>query len=384
MKITEVRPMRLNRYCFVKIYTDEGIVGLGEGGAFGALDAMAAQIKHFGEYLVGKDPLQIEHHWQVMFRGRFFRGACTMGALSAIDIALWDICGKYYSLPVYQLLGGKAREKVRCYAHVFAKDDQEMAALCIQRMEQGFTAIGHLSPFLDEPIGTPYQKNHAANLKESYNRVKLMRETVGDNVDLCIEFHRRMFPGEAIQLIAQLEAFNLLFIEDPIAPGYNRAMGEVAHQSKIPIATGERLHTVYEFQDLLDHNACSYVRTSITTCGGITGARKIAALAEAHMLKVIPHNPLSPVATAASLQFCASVDNLLINEYPDPTAKMPKSDATKAELVKMHHIPVDGYLIVPNGVGINIEIVEGAEKLFPPVDISASSRLNIDCSVRDQ
>lgn len=384
MKITKVQPLRLNRFCFVKIYTDEGIIGVGEGGAFGALDAVAAQIAHYSEYLVGKDPLDIEHHWQVMFRGKFFRGAVSMAAISAIDIALWDIAGKYWHAPVWRLLGGKCRDKIRCYAHVFARNDEELAERCRQRMAEGFTAVGHLSPFLDEPEDLPYEKTHVRNLQESESRVRLMRETVGDNVDLCVEFHRRMQPGEAVQLINKLEPYNLLFVEDPIPPGRNDAMASVARQSKIPIATGERLHTIYEFEDLIEKKACSYVRTSITTCGGITGAKKIAALAESRMCMVIPHNPLTPVATAASIQLCAAIDNLLINEYPDPMRGLPKSDAVKKDLVKWFHKPESGYLKVPESDGLDIELVENAEKLFPPVDLSAASRLNIDGSVRDQ
>ena len=146
MKITEVKSIRANRYCYARITTDEGIYGIGESGSFGALDASAAQIETFGEYLVGKDPLDIEHHWQVMFRGSYFRGSAVMGAISAIDVALWDIAGKFYNLPVYKLLGGKCRDKVRVYSHVFARTDEEMVENCRKRREQGFTAVGHLSP----------------------------------------------------------------------------------------------------------------------------------------------------------------------------------------------------------------------------------------------
>lgn len=384
LKITSVQPLRVNRYCYVRITTDEGIEGIGEGGAFGALDAVAAQIAHYGTYLVGKNPLEIEHHWQVMFRGKFFRGSVSMAAISAIDIALWDIAGKYYQAPIYRLLGGKARDRIRCYAHVFAKDDEEMVAGCQKRMKQGFAAIGHLSPFLDEPEHLIYQKTHSKNLEESVKRVALMRETVGSDVDLCIELHRRMNPGEAVQLINQLDAYNVLFVEDPIAPGYNEAMAGVCAKSRIPIATGERLHTLYEFQDLLNRKACNYVRVSITTCGGITGAMKIAHLAEANMCPIIPHNPLSPVATAASIQVCATVDNLLINEYPDPDEIMPQSDAPKSALVVHAHVPVNGYLEVSDHPGLDIELVPNAQKRFPAVDLSASSRLNADGSVRDQ
>ena len=191
MKITEVKAIRANRYCYAKIMTDEGIYGIGESGAFGALDASAAQIENFSAFLVGKDPLEIEHLWQAMFRGSYFRGSAVMGAISAIDVALWDIAGKFYNVPIYKLLGGKCRDKIRVYGHVMARNDDELVENCKKKRAQGYTAVGHLSPFLDEPISMPYDKTHVKNMDEAIRRVHLMREAVGDNMDLCIELHRR-------------------------------------------------------------------------------------------------------------------------------------------------------------------------------------------------
>ena len=385
MKIVEVRAIRADRYCYARILTDEGIYGIGESGAFGALDASAAQIRTFGQFLVGKDPLDIEHLWQAMFRGSYFRGAAVMGAISAIDVALWDIAGKYYGVPVYKLTGGKCRDKVRVYGHVLAKNDEELVENCKKKKEQGYTAVGHLSPFLDEPISRPYGKTHVKNIEESVQRVHLMRETVGHDLDLCIELHRRSLPGEAVALIREIEDTHPLFVEDPIAPGNNEAMAYVTAKSAIPVATGERLHTIYEFQDLLDRHACDYVRISLTTVGGITGARKIAALAETKMCPVIPHNPLSPVCTAAEIQFCAGIDNLLICEFPDPEGRL-KGDKNhrKCELVTNYLTPVDGFITTPDAPGIGIDLVEDVEKKFPPVAMPVMCRLNTDGSIRDQ
>lgn len=274
MKITEVKAIRANRYCYAKIMTDEGIYGIGESGAFGALDASAAQIENFSAFLVGKDPLEIEHLWQAMFRGSYFRGSAVMGAISAIDVALWDIAGKFYNVPIYKLLGGKCRDKIRVYGHVMARNDDELVENCKKKRAQGYTAVGHLSPFLDEPISMPYDKTHVKNMDEAIRRVHLMREAVGDNMDLCIELHRRSLPGEAVVLINEIVDTHPLFVEDPIPPGNNEAMAYVVQHSQIPIATGERLHTIFEFQDLLDRKAANYVRVSLTTAGGITGAKK--------------------------------------------------------------------------------------------------------------
>ena len=155
MKIAKVEALRVDRYCYARITTEDGLSGIGESGAFGALDASAAQIKTFGEFLLGKHPLDIEHIWQTLFRGSYFRGAAVMGAISAIDVALWDIAGKYYGVPVWRLLGGKCRDKVRVYCHVHARDNEELTKNCKMRVAQGYTALGHLSPFLDRPMSEP-------------------------------------------------------------------------------------------------------------------------------------------------------------------------------------------------------------------------------------
>lgn len=385
MKISKVEAIRTDRYCYARVTTDTGLVGSGESGSFGALEASAAQINNFASFLVGKDPLNIEHLWQAMFRGFFFRGSAVMGAISAIDIALWDIAGKYYGVPIYKLLGGKCRDKVRVYAHVFAKNDEELVKNCRLRREQGFTAVGHLSPFLDEPVTMPYEKTHVTNMEESIRRVHLMREAVGDDIDLCIELHRRSLPAEAVVLIHEIEDVHPLFVEDPIPPGNNDAMAYVVSKSNIPIATGERLHTLFEFQDLLDKHATDYVRISLTTVGGFTGARKIAALAETKMCPVVPHNPLSPVCTAAEMQFCMSIDNLLICEYPDPDGPlMGDRGHAKSELVTNCFRAENGYVTVPDTPGLGLELVEDVDKRFPAVEFPVMCRLNGDGSIRDQ
>lgn len=385
MKVTDVQVIRADRYGYVKVITDEGIYGIGESGAFGVLEASAAQIKTYGDYLIGKDPLNIEHHWQVMFRGMYFRGAASMGAIAAIDIALWDIAGKYYGVPVWKLLGGKCRDKVRVYSHVMARTDEEMVTNCKKRMDQGYNAVGHLSPFLDEPQSVPYEKTYVRNMEESIKRVHLMRETAGNDIDLCIELHRRSLPGEAITLIREIEDVHPLFVEDPIPPGNNEAMAYVRKNSRVPIATGERLHTIYEFDNLLKNEGTDYVRISLTTVGGITGAKKIAAMAEPYMKPVIPHNPLSPVCTAAEMQFCTAIDNLLICEYPDPDKRlMGNRDYCQSDLVTNCYRAEKGFVPVSNKPGLGIDLAEDIEKKFPPVSLRTGSRLNGDGSVRDQ
>ena len=385
MKIAKVEALRVDRYCYARITTEDGLSGIGESGAFGALDASAAQIKTFGEFLLGKDPLDIEHIWQTLFRGSYFRGAAVMGAISAIDVALWDIAGKYYGVPVWRLLGGKCRNKVRVYCHVHARDNEELTKNCKMRVAQGYTALGHLSPFLDRPMSEPYESTYVKNLEDAAERVHLMRETVGNDTDLCIELHRRSLPTEAVALIDSIKDSHPLFVEDPIPPGNNEAMAYVVRPSKVPIATGERLHTIYECQDLLDRQATNYVRVSLTTVGGFTGAKKIAAMAEGRMCPIVPHNPLSPVCTAAEIQFCAAIDNLLICEFPDPDGALNgQKGHKKSELVTSCLYPEGGYVAVPETPGIGTELAEEVEKRFPAVPVPVMCRLNADGSIRDQ
>ncbi|HYW89995.1 MAG TPA: mandelate racemase/muconate lactonizing enzyme family protein, partial [Chloroflexota bacterium] len=292
MRITSVETLPIDRYLFVQIHTDAGIVGLGEAGTWGFLEAAEQVVRKFASYLVGEDPLRIEHHWQYLYRSTHFRGAAIMGALSAIDIALWDIAGKHFGVPVHQLLGGPTRHKARVYYHVLGETIESLVEGCRQAKQRGFTAVGHLSPFGDEPRSQPYFKTHAAKIGQAVDAVRQYREAVGDEVDLCIEIHRRLTPAEAIVLARGIEPYRPYFYEDPILPDNFDAMGLVAEHIEVPIATGERLHTIYEFEMLLRRGAVQYVRPDVCMCGGITGAKKIAALAEANHVGVVPHNPL--------------------------------------------------------------------------------------------
>src|SRR5437016_9410968 len=182
MQITRVETRPVDRYLFVEVHTDAGIVGLGEAGTWAFLEAAEQVVAKFAHYLVGQDPLRIEHHWQYMYRSTHFRGAAIMGALSAIDIALWDIAGKHFGVPVYQLLGGKTRDKARVYYHVFGQDRETLVKGCVDAKKKGFTAVGHLTPFADEPREVPYFKTHAQKMGEAIETVRQYREAVGDEV----------------------------------------------------------------------------------------------------------------------------------------------------------------------------------------------------------
>lgn len=316
MKVTRVSPYLSDRYLFVEVETDTGLVGTGECGAWGHLEAAKTAVEKFGDYLIGQDPSPIELHWNRMHRFGWFRGAAICAAVSGIDIALWDIKGQALGVPIYALLGGPTRARARVYCHVKAKTSEQMIENCLARKAQGFTAIGHLNPFLDENRSVPYAKPHAKKIDEAVSIVADLREALGNDVDLCIEIHRRLSPAEAVVFATEIAPYRPMFYEDPIAPTTPDSMGRVAGRVNVPVATGERFHSLYDFQNHFARDALTYARISVCLCGGITGARKIAAMAEAHDIGVVPHNPLSPISLAACLQLDAAIANFVIQEFP--------------------------------------------------------------------
>ncbi len=395
MKITDIKVIPANRFMYVKVFTDEGITGLGESGTWGFLDASAEAVNSFKTYLIGQDPLNIEHHWQYMYRCFHFRGAAIMGAISAIDIALWDIAGKYFDVPTYQLLGGKCRDKVRTYYHVIGETTEELVENCVKAKDMGYNAVGHLSPFLDEPRSKPYFLPYTRMINEAADRVRTVREAVGDDVDLCLELHRRMKPGEAIAFAHAVEKYNPFFLEDPTTPDNFDSMALIADRTNVPIATGERIHTIQEYEMLFSRNAMAYARTSVCICGGITGTKKIAAIAEAHGVQLVPHNPLSPVSTAACLQIGISTENVAILEFPDHSTVSAAERFTSRNVVRnssfkqsdmVTWVPTvdNGFVNITKTPGIGVDLVEDVEIKYPYKRRDINTRLNIDGSIVDQ
>ena len=380
MKITKVEPLLMDRYLLVQVHTDAGLTGLGESGAWGFLEASQAAIEKFGRYLIGQDPLRIEHHWQYMYRWSAFRGAAVMGAISALDIALWDIAGKHFDAPVHQLLGGKVRDKARVYYHVYGATVEEQLAALLDAKRRGFTAVGHLNPLLDEPHERPYFKTHADKMADAIDAVRQYREAAGNGVDLCIEIHRRLTPAEAVQLGRGIESYHPYFFEDPVTPDNLDEMARVASKIGIPIATGERMASLWDFDMLLRRDAVQYVRPDVCLVGGISGSKKIAALAEAHHVGVVPHNPLSPVSTAACLQIAACVPNFAIQEYPLGEDQPPKRDMVSGIAQHDGH----GYLVISDRPGIGVELEPDALEKCPYVPREVQTRLHADGSVVDQ
>ncbi|MCD8011470.1 MAG: galactonate dehydratase [Lachnospiraceae bacterium] len=379
MKITRMELIPASKYLFIRLHTDEGIAGIGEIGAWGYIDGTMGVLKKLEGYIVGQDPMRIEHHWQYMYRSMYFRGSIIMSAISAIDIALWDIKGKALGVPVYELLGGRYRNKVRTYPAVFKFTPEEMAEECKKVKEQGFTAARLMITGDIRKATADYEDGiFSQRVATQIARVKACREAVGDDFDLILEIHRSMNPMEAAAFAKGVEPYRPLFLEDPIPPDSNEAMAELAAKTWLPIASGERFINIQEFEDLLSRHGARYVRPDVCALGGITPCKKVAAIAESHYVEIVPHNPLGPVSTAACLQLDAAVPNVCIQEFPSFYLQGNESRMLKTPLELDH-----GYLVVPDAPGIGIELADDIYEKFPPAQRSISCQIAFDGSVRD-
>lgn len=379
MKITAIELLPASKYLFVRVHTDSGISGIGEVGSWGYLDGAAGVLKKFEEYLIGKDPFPIEHHWNYLYRSMYFRGSILMSALSALDIALWDIKGKALGVPVYELLGGKCRNKVRSYEAVFQFTPEDAASACVKLKGQGFDAARlMITGDICQTTASRRSSIFHCKVQDYIDKVKACRNAVGDEFDLILECHRSMDPMEAIAFAKGVEKYRPLFLEDPIAPDNIEAMADVASHTDIPIATGERFINIQEFELTLQRKAAKYVRPDVCALGGLTPSKKVAAIAEANYAKVVPHNPLGPVSTAACLQLDAAIPNFGIQEFPSFYHQGDESQMTIQPFKED-----GGYIFIPDAPGIGIELVEDITKKFPPKQRSISAQLSYDGSVYD-
>lgn len=387
MKIERARPRRVGQFLYAEITTSDGIVGFGESGAWGHLEASEAALRKYCDYLIGQDPRRIERHWQMMHRFAHFNGAAIGGAISAVDIALWDIKAQSYGVPLYELLGGAVREKLRVYAHVYAKDVEGVARYAGEKAAEGYTAIGHLNPFLDEPEDQPYFLGHAGLMRAGTETVRRCREAAGPDVDLMLELHRRLTPAEAVTFAQEVACYNPGWLEDPIRPENIDAMADVARKSPVPIATGERYFNIYQFKMAIERRAMSFARVSVGICGGITAALKIAAIAEANDVQVAPHNPISPVGVAACAAIGFSRSNVAIQEFPTGYDNYVLESTPKV----LGHNVIDGdlqiekgFLIRPERPGLGVAVKDDAEEIRPAITRPVSMRGHLDGGLVDQ
>ncbi|GGL14411.1 galactonate dehydratase [Sphaerisporangium melleum] len=311
MKIEKVETFLVPpRWLFCRVETDEGVVGWGEPVVEGRAESVRAAVHTLAEYLLGRDPLRIEDHWQVMATAGFYRGGPVLSsALAGLDQALWDIAGKTYGAPVHALLGGPVRDRVRMYAWVGGDEPGELADSIAARVEAGFTAIK-----MNAVGRMPARHATQSDVHGVVERVALAREVLGPGRDVAVDFHGRVGAADARRILPLIAAFQPMFAEEPVLPDRPHLLRDVVTASSVPVATGERLYSRWDFRQALEAGV-AVVQPDLSHAGGISETRRIAALAEVWDAKLAPHCPLGPIALAASLQVAFATPNFLIQEH---------------------------------------------------------------------
>jgi galactonate dehydratase len=361
LKITklEIIPVQSLRSIFVKMHTDAGIVGLGEGTVEGKIETVMAAIAQLEPYLKGKDPRQPAHHWQAMYRHAFYRGDIILcSALSAVDIAMWDIKGKALGVPVYELLGGPTRDRIKCYGQAESVEETKTHVLAAGYKSMK-TSVSSTRGRLSRASESPYY------IDGFVEKVKAIRDLVGPNFDLGIEMHGEHEPPAAMQIIKALEPFRPWFFEEPIQFQNLPLMAEMAKKTTVPFATGERMVTKWQFRDLLTAGAAQLLQPDITHTGGVTELKAIAALAEAFYADMLPHSKEGMIGFAASMHVAASIPNFLAHEVPSLQAvsggpKVERSPLGKGYLTR-EIVMTEGNIILKgniDGPGLGIALDE--------------------------
>lgn len=368
MKMTGIRTVvvnaRMRNWVFVKVETDAGLVGWGEASLEWKTRGVVGCVEDLAQLIIGQDPRRIEYLFQIMTRQGFWRlGVVGMSAVSGIEQALWDIYGKSLGVPVYQLLGGAVRDRIRMYDHLGGGemtslyiDDQpeQMAERARQSVKAGYTAIKVLAVPRTEPLEGTKPLRHAERVMAA------IREAVGPDVDIMIDLHGRTWPEMAIQYAKVLEPFHPFFLEEVCPPESVDGMVQVARSTPIPLATGERLIGRTGFREVLEKRAVGVIQPDICHTGGLLETKKIAAMAETYQISVAPHNPLGPLATAAAIHFAASTPNWIIQESF-------RADVPWRDDVLINPVRVEGGFVVPSdrpGLGVEVNEKEAAKHPF--------------------
>jgi galactonate dehydratase len=347
MKIAEVESLLLGGAHFVRISTENGLVGLGQSACWAYPSAVDAVVRTFRDYLLGQDARQIERHWQHLYRMGPFRGSVLSGAISAVDIALWDIKGQALQAPIWELLGGKYRDRVRLHLLMGGRSPEDLAANARSAAQEGFTAI----KFDPVPDGFGDMTQDALVRGVTAN-VAAAREAVQSEVDIILELHRKLTPLQALPVIEAVAQFNPLFVEDPVQIDSIVSQSEVARRVSQPIANGERMHTIWEFREMLVNGGSQYVRPDVGLAGGLTHTRKIAAIAESFHSAVVTHNFLGPVLTAAAVHLDTAIPNFVVQEYAR-TDESNKWSGFSGVLRRQ-----GGYLYPPDAPGLSVKLVD--------------------------
>ena len=345
MKIDKIESFFIRNGYVIRIHTDTGISGVGQTACWGYPEAVDSIINTFKKHLIGQNPLRIEHHWQYLYRMGPFRGTALSGAISAVDIALWDIKGKHLGVPIWELLGGNCRDKIRLHLLGGGGTPETMYEAAKAAVEEGFTALKF------DPVVGNFQDMAVDRLvKTARDLVAAAREGGGPDLDLIVEVHRKLTPMNSIVLESALAPFNLYFIEDPIQIDTITTQAELAKRMTTPLAIGERNVSIWEFREMLEAGGPQYVRPDVGLAGGITHCKKIAALAEAYHSAVVTHNFLGPLITAASLHLDTSIPNFITQEYT-------KGDESEDFAVyKVAYQREGGYIPIPEVPGLGIEL----------------------------
>ena len=337
MKITNVKSfVGSSGYFFVKVETDAGIYGLGEGGLRRRSLALAEVIRSFESFLIGADPFQIEHLWQVMFRGGFFPGGVVQSAaVSAVDIALWDIKGKALNVPVYELLGGRTRDKVVCYPHNGGGTIDALVESCRQTHAAGWKFVRWgLADGADKGTFEPRRA-----IQHGVEQVEAVRKALGDQVNILVDVHTRLDPADSLDFCNRVAPYNPFFIEDPLRSENPASLRRLRQQTSVPLAVGEQFDSKWTFREVIEEDLMDYCRVDLCIAGGLTEARKIAGWCETHYIHLAPHNPLGPVSTAACLHLCLASSLVGVQELP----RAPMSSLTDEFPVQ---VPFEsGYLL---------------------------------------
>jgi galactonate dehydratase len=362
MKITGVRgyPVKVgHRNQFVvTIETDEGITGVGEGGISGRELAMQGMLEHFSGFLIGEDPRRIEHLWQTMYRGAYFEGGkITAATLSAVDIALWDILGKSLGVPVYQLLGGASRERVQCFASPGALNGPDCVEQARELADAGWRYL-RFSPGMGD---AGWSDDHN-DVYEPFESIELavhwlgeIRRTLGSSVELSIDFHHRLSVAEAALFCQRVEPLHLHFVEEPIRAESADAYRQLRSMTRVPFAIGEEFSSKWAFAPFIEQGLLNYARLDVSNVGGLTEAKKVAGWCEAHYIDVMPHNPLGPVTTAATIHLAAAIPNFAQLEYQHRLAAAYPPDLFPLMLA------LDGDSFpLPTAPGLGVEFEPGA------------------------
>lgn len=341
------------RWLFLKIETDEGIVGWGEPVIEGKAHTVRAAVDELMDSLIGKDPLCIEDHWQVMYRSGFYRGgSILMSAIAGIDQALWDIKGKYFNAPIYQMLGGACRDSMRVYSWIGGDRPSDVGQAALEKQQAGFTAI-KMNATEEMQYIDSYHK-----VDEVVERVAAIRTATGPDFGIGVDFHGRVHKPMAKVLAKALEPYRLMFIEEPVLPENNEALRDIANHTSTPIATGERMFSRWDFKSLLEDGYVDIIQPDLSHAGGITECKKIFAMAEAYDVAVAPHCPLGPIALAACLQVDATAHNAVIQEQSLGIHYNQGNDLLDYITDPGVFAYDDGYVKIPQGPGLGITVNE--------------------------